>query len=155
VLALGAYGWRSQDRLNETRYQHFDPVADWLHHNAPAGHRVGLAGLWAGGPSPAFPAFGPRLENRVVYVGPFVREVLREYGDRERFVAALRSGRYDLLVVGRGAGDRLLPAAEVEEERWAKSIGYREVARSSMLTAYRAPAPGPPAKTGQGSRGRR
>ena len=40
---------------------------------APAGQRIGLAGDWSvGGLSPAWPAFGTRIDNEVEYVGDFV-----------------------------------------------------------------------------------
>jgi hypothetical protein len=113
-----------------------DPALDWLNANAPEGHRVGLAGTWTDqGISPVFPAFGPRLRNDVVYHGEFREEMLRQYGRREEFVAALRRERYDLLLVGRGRP----PSPANDEERWARDAGYVRVAESERLALLAAP----------------
>ena len=102
---------------------------------------MGLANIWTtDGPPPVLAMFGPRLGNRVAYVGHFVRHLLRQYGGRRAFVAALRRGRYDLLLIGRGAP----PAPTVREERWARAAGFRQVAAGPRFTLYaRAPARGP------------
>jgi hypothetical protein len=107
-----------------------DPAVDWIAVHAPEDRRVGLAGTWSNdGISPVFPSFGPRLRNEVVYHGVWRREMLRRYGDRERFVGALRRQRYDLLLVGRGAP----PRPGRRDERWALAAGYVPVAESERL----------------------
>ncbi len=80
---------RSSGRTTDTRYQGKDPAFDWVERNAPSGAKIGLAGTNAfDGVAPGYPMFGPDLENRVVYVGPFVKGGLRHYRTR----AALREG---------------------------------------------------------------
>jgi hypothetical protein len=137
TVAAVAAGRFQQQRFAEEGYTPFDPTLAWLEQNAPAGRRVGLAGIWdVNGVSPVFPSFGPRLRNDVVYVGPWIEELLREYDRRRPFVEALRRGGYDLLLVGRGQP----PRPSVAEERWAMSAGYRRVAESPRLALYAAPA---------------
>jgi hypothetical protein len=136
LALLAAGGWALQERYNERRFLGMDPALDWLNANAPEGHRIGLAGTWTDqGISPVFPSFGPRLRNDVVYHGEFREEMLRRYGRREEFVAALRRERYDLLLVGRGRP----PSPANDEERWARAAGYVRVAESERLALLAAP----------------
>jgi hypothetical protein len=104
---------------------------------APDGRerRIGLAGLWdVNGLSPVLPAFGPRLRNRVEFVGPFRREMLHEHERAGAFVEELRRGRYDLLVMGRA----VLPGTPRRDlEAWARAAGYDEVARTHRLVLMR------------------
>jgi energy-converting hydrogenase Eha subunit F len=117
---------------NEQPYQ-ADATLAWLLQHAPAGHRVGLAGVWSNGISPIFPAFGPRLGNQVAYVGPFVRHMLQQYEGAAPFVSAVRSGGYDLLIVGRGDPQ---PQPDVPSQAWARAAGFREVTESGRLVLY-------------------
>lgn len=117
---------------NEQPYQ-ADATLAWLLQHAPAGHRIGLAGVWSNGIPPIFPAFGPRLGNRVAYVGPVVRHMLQQYGGAAPFGSAVRSGGYDLLIVGRGYPQ---PQADVPSQAWAQAAGFREVASSGRLVLY-------------------
>lgn len=133
VAILAVAGRAVQERFARDEYGSFDPTIGWIYDNAPTGHRIGLAGIWSvNGISPAFPAFGPRMRNEVVYVGPWEDGLLREYERRDPFVAALRRGRYDLLLVGRGQP----PLGTVPEERWARSARFRRVAESERLALY-------------------
>ena len=78
--------------LAEHRYVAVETPLAWTSDHRH--RRIGLAGLWdINGLSPVFPAFGPRLGNRVGFVGPFRRGLLSQYTTREPFVAALRSQR--------------------------------------------------------------
>jgi hypothetical protein len=81
------------------------------------------------------PAFGPRFANRVQYVGSWDQTMLRRYTSRAAFVAALRRGGYDVLVIGRGAA----PGERVPELRWARSAGWVPFVSSGRLVALRAP----------------
>lgn len=138
-----------QATFNRLRYTtpDVDPALRWIEAKAPAGNRVGLAGVWSdGGLAPVYPAHGPRLRNEVVYNGPTVRGLLRRWGRRDPFVKQLDRERLDLLIVGRGAtfeqylaGERRVTLPEVKEERWARSAGFREVLRSDRLVLFRAP----------------
>ena len=101
--------------------------------DAPSGRRVGLTGVWSSGLPPILPAFGPRLGNRVAYVGPWAGHLLRQYDAPAPFARALDRGRIELLVIGLGFPQ---PHPSVREESWAIGAGFREVARSSRLALY-------------------
>jgi hypothetical protein len=137
VLVFAAAGDHLRRHADVNDYAGYDPVFAYID-QAPAGTRIGLAGLWSlQGVSPAFPAYGPRMRNKVRYVGQFVRGTLHEYGDRGKFQSALRRGRYDLLIIGTGFA-RELPPSKVRDIRWARSLGYRWAAGSSRLVLLRA-----------------
>jgi hypothetical protein len=90
-----------QRRIDATRYAQVSPVPRWLVTEAPAGHRIGIAGVDAGPPA-VWAAFGPRLRNRVGFIGPTDDHMLLEYTRRGPFLRALRRGRYDVVVLYRG-----------------------------------------------------
>lgn len=130
-------GYQLQQRFNVNRYRGIDPTVDWIIERADSGQRIGIAGLWTDqGISPVLPAFGPRLDNDVAYVGHFVNGMLRQYPDQRDFVAALHRGGYDYLVVGLGRP----PQPEVREERWARVAGFEPVVRSERLALFRGPS---------------
>ncbi|MEA2308243.1 MAG: hypothetical protein QOI65_529 [Thermoleophilaceae bacterium] len=142
ALVIAALGYVRQREFNDGRYRTGDPVTAWIASNAPSGHRIALAGSWSVvGRSPVWPAFGPRMGNDVDYLGPTVRHQLREYPSRRRWSAALRRGRYDLLIVGRGGYARVcpLPGQFSDDDRWARAEGLHRVAGDSRLTLYRVP----------------
>jgi hypothetical protein len=138
LAGAGAVGWREQRHFNEHRYRGVDATFDWLLAHAPSGRRVALAGDWSNGVGPPFPMFGPRLRNQVAYNGPWEQRMLQRHRGPRPFLRALRNGRYDLLVVGRGflARPGAPPAGDVPEERWARAGGLRQVARSDTLTLF-------------------
>jgi hypothetical protein len=132
LLAFGAA--RHVDTHADEAAWHTDPALAWVRTHAGSGHRVGLAGRWAnGGIAPVLPAFGRRLGNTVVYVGPFRRHMLSEYEAAVPFVERLRAERVDLLLIGRGYPR---PLARVREERWARAAGMHLVASSPRLLLY-------------------
>ena len=139
VAAVAALGYEGQDRFNERRYRGVDATFDWVLRNAPEDERIALAGNWSNGVAPPFPMFGPQFENEVDYLGPWEDEMLRTYRSPRAFRSALRRGRYDLLVVGRGftAAPGSPPGRPVREERWARAAGLQEVAQSDTLTLFR------------------
>ena len=103
ALAGLAAAHRIEDRINGGRYLGIDRGVDALLKIAPADQRIALAGDWSvAGLSPVWPAFGTRIDNDVQFVGEFRRGFLTPYRTAARFQAALRRGRYDVLVVGRG-----------------------------------------------------
>jgi hypothetical protein len=125
VAGLLAVVLVSAHRANDQGYGQFDPTLAWIEQHAPAGKRIGLAGVWTpGGVSPVLPAFGPRLGNRVEYVGEFREHMLRRHANAEDFWRGLDG--FDLLVVGAGS----------QEEDWA---GWRIVARSRRLVLMSRP----------------
>ncbi len=136
VLVGGAAAYRVEDRINDGRYRNIDPAVDVLLDAAPSGRRIGLASDWSvGGLAPVWPAFGTRIGNEVEYVGRFVRGFMTPYRDAASFQGALRRGRYDLLVVGRG----FYPPQATPEQRWAIDAGWRTIALSTRLRVLAAP----------------
>jgi hypothetical protein len=132
LLALGI-GRRLDTRLDASAW-HADPVLAWVGDHADGGQRVGIAGRWQTlGVAPILPAFGSRLDNRVVYIGPFQRGMLRQYSSGAPFVARLRRERIRLLILGRGFPQAI---PQTREERWARDAGMRLIARSPRFTLY-------------------
>ena len=130
---------RMQDRINADRYGHFDRGLDVLQHAAPGDRRVGLefATYWSlGDLSPVWPAFGPRIDNDVEFVGEFVDGFLTPYRDEASFRAALRRGRYDVLVVGRSD----IPRQNTPAQRWAIDAGWRTISLTERLRVLVPPA---------------
>ena len=140
AVALGAWIERRVDR---TRYANADPALRWLVTAAPSGHRIGIAGVWIKLP-PTWAAFGPRLANRVGYVGATVDHMLVQYARRPQFVSALRRGDYDLVVLGRGwyplnpftRSSPLSPTTVAQQAAWIRSAGYRLVAAGEEYLVY-------------------
>jgi len=121
---------RMQDRINDGRYRSIDPGVDAMLAATPTGGRVALAADWTvAGLSPIWPAFGTRIDNDVEFMGRFVDGFLTPWGDEASFQAALRRGRYDVLVVGRG----FYPPEPTREQRWAIDAGWRTVSLSTRL----------------------
>jgi hypothetical protein len=128
---------RMQDRINDGRYRNIDPGVDAMLSAAPSGKRIALASDWSvGGLSPIWPAFGTRIDNDVEFVGHFVRGFLTPYGTEAGFQAALRRGRYDVLVVGRG----FYPPQNTREQRWAIDAGWRTISLTTRLRVLVPPA---------------
>ena len=133
-------GDRRQERFYSDRYTE-DPVLAELGSASSGSGRVGLAGVWTiDGLSPVLPAFGPRFERDVAFVGPMVDGQLREYASRARFFTELRTGEYELLVVGRGIGAYggcAVPGSESDEDAWMRAAGYPLIAQTHRLSLYR------------------
>jgi len=130
----------NQRSFERHTYAPYDPVFAWLQTYAPSHRRIGVAGIWLGdGLPPVLPAFGPRLGNRVTYVGPFRRHTVVGYQGPLPYTAALHRGRYDLVLVGREhpAG---VPAGI---EGWTAAAGYRLVAESPRFALFSAPPSAP------------
>jgi hypothetical protein len=142
ALALVGLGYARQREYNHNRYKGGEAVTAWVARHAPSGHRIALAGSWdVHGRSPVWPSFGPRLHNRIDYLGPTVRHQLREYSTRAHWVAAIRRGRYDILIVGRGgyAAACPVPGQFSDDDRWARDEGFRRIVRTDRLTLYEIP----------------
>ena len=137
LVVVVAVGQVDQRRFNDHRYRGADPTIDWMLDHARSGHRIGVTGIWnAVLVGPTLPAFGPRFGNHVAYVGPIERGMLQYYEARQPFLAAVRRGRYDLMVVGRG----FVPAAAPSrEERWLRSAGFTRVVEGERFTLMRPP----------------
>lgn len=127
-----------EQRINVGRYLGSDPAIDALLKAEPSGKRIGLAADWSvSGLSPIWPSFGTRITNHVEYIGYF-DGFLRKYPTEARFQAALRRGRYDAIVVGRG----FYPPQNTPEQRWAIDAGWRTLALSTRLRVL-VPPPAP------------
>ena len=134
-----AAGDRMQDRINDARYQTFDPALGKLLDAAPRDKRIGLefATYWSlRDLSPVWPAFGMRLDNEVEFVGRFVDGFLTPYEDEAAFRRALAAGRYDLLVVGRST----LARQSTPAQEWAIAAGWRTIALSARMRVLVPPA---------------
>jgi hypothetical protein len=136
LLGLAAAN-RMQDRINDGRYRNIDPGVDAMLQAAPSGTRVALAADWTvAGLSPIWPAFGTRIDNHVEFMGRFVDGFLTPWGDERSFQAALRRGRFDVLVVGRG----FYPPEATPEQDWAIAAGWRTIALTARLRVLIPPA---------------
>jgi hypothetical protein len=135
IPAAAIAGYETQKRFNGIRYAGQDPTIDYALERLEDGERVGLAGTWVDAAPPVLAAFGPRLRNRVAYIGRDDGDFLRRYTERSEFVDSLRRGEFDYLFVGHGFPLR----SRQREERWAESAGYQQVERSERLTLLRAP----------------
>jgi hypothetical protein len=134
LLLAAAGGYAAERRFTDHRYPALEAPLAWTPDHHP--RRVGLTGLWdINGLSPVYPSFGPRLANRVDFVGPFRDGLLSQYRSRAPFVSALRRGHYDLLLVGLAD----LPGAPRGQDAWARSAGWVEIARSPRLVLLRPP----------------
>ncbi len=136
---VGLAGARGvEQRVNDARYVARDPAIDVVLRSAPSAKRIGLAGEWSLGElSPVWPSFGTRIANEVEFVGVMPDNgFLARYGDEPRFQAALRRGRYDLLVVGRG----ISTPRETGEQRWATDAGWRTLFLSKRFRLLVPPA---------------
>jgi hypothetical protein len=135
LTLAGAY--RINHRINDARYLGVDPAIDTLLKVAPTGKKIGLAADWSlGGLTPIWPAFGTRIGNHVDYIG-YTDGFLRKEPTEARFQAALKRGRYDVIVVGRG----FYPPQNTPEQRWALDAGWRTIALSTRLRVLVPPGP--------------
>lgn len=139
AVALVA-GDRRQAQFYDGRFEPAGPVLASLAASAED-HKIGLAGVWgAGVVTPVLAAFGADLDNEVSFVGPMIEGQQREHETRAAFLAAVRSGGYDRLVIGRGGyGPCELPGSDTDDDAWARSAGFRPLAETENLTLYAVP----------------
>jgi hypothetical protein len=152
VLVLGAIaGEVLQKAFNDDRYTPGDPALDYVIASSADGRSVALAGFWnLDGVVPTYPSFGPRLQNHVNFVGWKEDDaLLRRFDSRAPFLGQLARLDPDLLLVGRATPsefdpdrDRVSPPRA--ELAWARSAGYREVARSDRFVVLQPPRRAPP-----------
>jgi hypothetical protein len=130
AVAVAVLSYHDQRVLARRPYIPADPVVAYVLAHAPAGTRIALTGQWtAQGLIPVAPLFGPRLENDVTYIGPWIRHRLQQYSRPRPFDAALRADHAPYLVVGTG----FPPLPDPIEARWARADGYRVLGASSRL----------------------
>ncbi len=133
LVLVAAVGYHVANRFNQGRYRGIDPALAFAGDRAE--HRVGLAG-YPGLEMPVYPilpSFGPRLENIVSQIAPREDGMLRQYTSQRGFDAALRRGRFDLVVYADGRP----PGRHGHEAAWLRAAGWREVARGDGLSLYR------------------
>jgi hypothetical protein len=138
AVALGAvaFSYHYQRVLSAQPWTPDDPTIDYVLAHDPAGTRIAVTGTWTvQGVVPVAPLFGPRFQNTVDYVGPFVEHRREQYTSERTFVAALRRGRFQLLEIGTG----FPPAADPVQVNWAAAAGYEYVTRSARLILMRSP----------------
>ncbi|HEY0633260.1 MAG TPA: hypothetical protein VGC98_14485 [Thermoleophilaceae bacterium] len=132
LAAVGGYA--VEHRFSGRRLRGQDAAVDRFLATTRGGDRVGLAEQWSVlPPSPVLAMFGDRLRNRVSYVGEHSEGVNKPYRTPGAFAAALRRGRYDWLMVGRG----VRPTVATPAMRWAPASGYRLVTQTMRLALYR------------------
>lgn len=134
-IVVATAGYQVQESFNERRFLGLEPTLHALLTQTAPGADIGVVGRWGPALAPVYPAFGPRLENDVTYVGPVVDGMLADYVSPEEFTGELRAEGYDYLLVGRH--DAPWPA--VDAETLTRSAGYVPVSQSEHLTLFRAP----------------
>lgn len=137
LLALVAVaGFHYQRVLARRPYFPSDPTVDYVLSRFPGHARIAITGAWtAQGLVPVAPLFGPRLDNRVIYIGHDVEHRLQEYARPAPFLRALAAARPELLEVGTG----FPPRPDPTEARWAAAAGYRVIVASPRLILMRPP----------------
>jgi hypothetical protein len=136
ALLAVAVGYGLQHSYYRDRLGGKDPTLDYFFAHSRSGDRVGLSGQWSvEPPAPPHPMYGAHFHNHVDYVGRLEGGVEKPYRSAPEFVAAVRRGGYDWLMIGRGATrDERSP-----EPSWAARAGYALVASSPRLALFRAP----------------
>ena len=138
IVAGGLYE-RQQAYLND-RFSNSQTVIQELMKTPNGGRRVGMSGYYD--PSqlaPIWPAFGPRLQNRVEYVGRFVDGQLNEFPDQASWQRRIEERGYEVIGVGHSSYPKecKLPGAESDDDAFARAAGYELIARSAYLNVYR------------------
>lgn len=122
-------------RFNDDRYGSTDGALAAIERARP-GSRIALTGsVDDSGPSPVFPAFGPRLANHVDYLGVLVDGQLRPPSNEQQWRRLLLGGGYDLVLVGRADG--VIPGPPVRA--WAARSRLPIVVTSDRFRLYRVP----------------
>ncbi len=135
TIAIGV-GQILQDKFNDQRYVGGDPVIEEIAKEVDGGREVALTGLWSdAGTAPILPAFGPRFENQVSYVGVDADGLIERFSDEGAFIDAIETTAPDLVVVGLGR-----PGVPViDEDNWLEEAGWRPVAGSDRFALYAPP----------------
>jgi hypothetical protein len=142
LVLVALAGFNRLRAFESDRYSGDDPAIAELLERAPADRRIGLAGVRdLRYQVPIWPAFGERIDNRVEYLGRFVDGQLREYDDAASWAAAVRRGRYDYVLVGRGGYPQgcPLPGRDSDDDAFAREAGLRPLASGGQLTLYEVP----------------
>jgi hypothetical protein len=136
ALVLLAAGWGVWRADSWTDYGRIDPGIAELQGLAPGDSRVAIVGMWPGSISPVLAAYGRRLDNRVDYVGDFVEGILRPEPSRDAFQRRVRTGRYDVVVVGQGPDGQ---AGNPQELPWMRELGYEIRSNTTQFVVLSSP----------------
>jgi hypothetical protein len=135
LLILVGAGWEARNRDLAEPYREIEPTVKYLQTELRPGARIALGKTWnTAAIAPTLPAFGPRLENHVDYLGTFVDGTLRQWRRREGFVAQVEKGRYDAVVIGTGVPPQ--PRGEEPQAGWLRELGYTERERTERLVLF-------------------
>lgn len=134
LIVIGA-GWEARNRDLVEPYRDIEPTIRYIEASVPPGGRIALGKTWnTAGVAPTLPAFGPRLANRVEYLGTFVDGTLRRWRRREGFDRQVRQGRYDAVILGTGVPPQ--DGGEEPEATWLRELGYSERERTPRLVLF-------------------
>jgi hypothetical protein len=129
LAVVAVAGRRVEQSFNSDRYRGVNAAFDWIDQHSRSGERIALSGQpdrdFDAAP---FIAFGPRLQNRVTFVGTRDHHLLTRFMARQPFLQALDAGRYNGLLVG---ADVTGPARELA---WARSAGWKPAASGGTFT---------------------
>lgn len=133
AIACFAAGWFLQERFNDDRYAIEDTALAPLARDDVSG-RVGIAGFWdLSRLPPVLPAFGPRLENEVSYIGEFEDGMLRPAESAGDFARIIEQQGVELLLVGK---EPLATRSDQPEDEWARQAGFKTLAESDRFTLF-------------------
>jgi hypothetical protein len=129
VVSVVAIAYGTQRSYNRERYAPYDATYAWIQHH-PGTLTVGLGGSrYVSGPSPAWAMFGPRLANRVSFVGRVSHgDHVTQYQTGAQWLRALTDGRYDVVEIAR---DEIVAATTDKELAWAKTAKLPVLSESS------------------------
>ncbi|MBV9309949.1 MAG: glycosyltransferase family 39 protein [Solirubrobacterales bacterium] len=135
VAALG--GYEVQQRLNRSRYASSDPTFAWIQQH-PSSRRIGLTASnnFFSALPPAWPMFGPNIENHVAFVGRLDQDRLIQPGSLAGWLRAVHAGRYDMVEIALHPEPSPAPVTQL---RWALAAGFPVVSRSASYELVRVP----------------
>jgi hypothetical protein len=137
VLALA--GYHVQHAVNAPGFGAEDATYAWIQEH-PVPLRIGLASSFDFASDeplpPAWPMFGPKLENAVDFVGSLHGDRLEQYSSRSRWLQAVARGRYNLLEI---ALNPVSPPDRNTEIAWAAQARFPVVTRSRWFELVRVP----------------
>jgi hypothetical protein len=135
AIALAAvFGFVLQRRFDDQAFTGRDAAIDWIVDNTDDDTvHIGMTGSWPTEAPPVAALFGPRLENRVRYIGRDDRGLMRHHTRYADWRGAVRNADLDLLLVGRVPQ----PLSPSHEAGWAARAGFPAVAASNRFIVYR------------------
>jgi hypothetical protein len=135
LVAVVVAGRPAQQNFDDARYR-VGPVLTWLQAVPKRSLDVAIVGALGDRLrySGQIATFGPRMRNRVDYVGPRRKHLLADYERYADFERALAGGGYDALVVGYQPGEKPKQLA------WSRRAGWTPVLSDRRYTLLRPPS---------------